>query len=181
MRPEMSKVNNIVIWWHLELKSNVRFFTSNRRYVDPEGKSPDATFKWVSSFALPIGSLVICMRIQTNGLDEPRGYHVRLCLCSHPDSVDDWLLAIAQLVNENESQKNSSEKAVDSTSIRFIIHDLSSRFAKTDNLIIFTPLEFQLTFGNGSRWSFKLWKVETNEKQVAVSFFNETVWHSDNS
>ena len=43
--------------------------TSNRRYMDSEGKSPNATFKSKSSFTLLIGSPVICMKIQTNGLD----------------------------------------------------------------------------------------------------------------
>ena len=72
--------------------NNLSQITSNRRYVDPERKSLGATFKSKSSFVLLIGSLVICMKIQTNGLDAtpglPRG-NVRICLCSHPDSVDD--------------------------------------------------------------------------------------------
>ena len=51
----------------------VAMFTSNRRYVDPEEKSPDLFIKSKSSFALLIGSLVICMKIQTNGLDATKG------------------------------------------------------------------------------------------------------------
>ena len=42
---------------------------SNPRYVDPKGKSPTQWFKSKSSFALLIGSLVICIKIRTNGLD----------------------------------------------------------------------------------------------------------------
>ena len=72
------------------------------------------------------------MKIQ---MDSMRPHDVKLCLYSHLDSVDDWLLAIAQLVNENKSQKTSSEKIVDFTLIRFMVHDLSSRLALDAKLI----------------------------------------------
>ena len=52
---------------------------------------------------------------------------------------------------------------------------------KTDHhLIVFTPLECQLTFGNGFRHACKLSYVEKKKKQVAVSFFTEAGSHSDN-
>ena len=42
---------------------------------------------------------------------------------------------------------------------------------KTDHhLIIFIPLEYQLTFGNGFRQACKLSNVERKKKQVAASF-----------
>ena len=64
--------------------------------------------------------------------------NVRLCFCSYLDSVDDWLLAIAQRVNENESQKNHFRK-----DCRFYfdkVSNLSSRFASDAKLIIWSYL-----------------------------------------
>ena len=98
----------------------VSAFTSNRRYVDPEGKSPDTTFRSKSSFALLIESLVICMKYKQTDLMRPQELpsdNVRICLCSHRDSVDDRLLTIAQVVNENKSQNTGPEKTVDFASL----------------------------------------------------------------
>ena len=82
--------------------------------------------------------------------------------CSHRDSVDGWLQAIAQLVNESKSQKTGSEKTADFTSISWT-HDLPFRFAleanwSSDHIYPGSVLEKKLTGGLGLFfWVWNFW------------------------
>ena len=99
---------------------------------------PTQFFKSKSSFVFLIGSPVTCIKIRTNGLDAMPGFfHMIMSDLAFAAivNVDNYLLAIAQFVNENKSQKTGSEKTADFTLISWT-HDLSSNFALEARLII---------------------------------------------